>query len=266
MTMAPFLQPEGFAGPPLLAALGEVSVVSEGGRYLIRAWGQRRHAQPAPRREHPVVLVPGFMAGDGSLSLLAHTLRQAGYRTYRSAIQANVGCTAAASTLLERRIDAIAQRRGTRVAVVGHSLGGMLARGLAVRRPDLIASIVTLGSPVLAPAAHHVSLTRSIDVLIRLGRAGVPGLMSADCVGGACARLSFDEARTALASEVDFTAIYSRRDGIVDWRACVDPLAYAVEVTASHTGMAVDPRVADEVLAALAATGTRQPTLSTGAE
>ncbi len=52
---------------------------------------------------------------------------------------------------------------------------------------------------------------------------------------------------------VDFTAIYSRRDGIVDWRACVDPAARAVEVTASHVGMAVDPRVIAHVAAALTA-------------
>ena len=121
----------------------------------------------------------------------------------------------------------------------------MLARGLAVRRPDLVAGIVTLGSPMLAPAAHHASLTRSVEMLIRLGRAGIPGLMSEDCVAGACARASFDEARQPMPAGVGFTAIYSRRDGIVDWRACIDPLARAVEVTASHTGMAFDPRVAD---------------------
>ena len=90
-----------------------------------------------------------------------------------------------AAAQLEARLEAIAPRRGSRVQIVGHSLGGMLARGLAVRRPDLVAGIVTLGSPMLAPAAHHASLTRSVDVLVRLSRAGVPGLMSEDCVAGA---------------------------------------------------------------------------------
>ena len=50
---------------------------------------------------------------------------------------------------------------------------------------------------------------------------------------------------------MSFTAVYSKRDAIVDWRACVDPEAHAVEVTASHVGMAVDPRVHDVVTAAL---------------
>jgi hypothetical protein len=51
---------------------------------------------------------------------------------------------------------------------------------------------------------------------------------------------------------VAFTAIYSRRDGIVDWRACVDPLATPVEVRSSHLGMAVDPSVVRAVRRALA--------------
>jgi hypothetical protein len=70
-------------------------------------------------------------------------------------------------------------------------------------------------------------------------------------VAGDCARESFHESREPLPADVSFTAIYSRRDGIVDWRACVDPEAHAVEVTASHTGMALDPRVIDVVTDAL---------------
>ena len=213
-TLASFLHPEGFTRPPLAAVLREGSVVSETGRYLARAVGDRRGRRSqgrsaVAREEHPVVLVPGFMAGDGSLSLLARFLRQQGYRTYRSRITANVGCTVSASALLEQRIESVALRRGARVLVVGHSLGGMLARGLAVRRPDLVAGIVTLGSPMMAPAAHHASLTRSVEMLIRLGRAGIPGLMSEDCVAGACARASFDEAREPMPAGVDFTTIYS---------------------------------------------------------
>ena len=131
--------------------------------------------------------------------------------------------------------------------IVGQSLGGLLARGLAVRRPDLVAGIVTLGSPMLAPGAHHVGLTRSLEALVRLSRVGIPGLMSLECVAGECARTSFTESRRPVPPGVDFTAVYSRRDGIVDWRACVDPMATAVEVRSSHLGMAVDPDVLEVV-------------------
>jgi hypothetical protein len=127
----------------------------------------------------------------------------------------------------------------------------MLARGVAVRRPDLVSNVITMGSPMLAPGAHHVSLSASVDLLVRLSRAGVPGLMSEDCVRGDCARQSFGESRQPVPAGVGFTAIYSRRDGIVDWRACVDPSAVPVEVAASHVGMAFDPRVIDVVSGAL---------------
>ena len=256
-TLGTFLQPEGFDRPGVAAVLRERSVVGETGRHLVWLAGERRHRREAPyalqsqRRGEPVVLVPGFLAGDASLSLMARSLRRRGFRTYRSLIHANVGCTRAAVVELEARLEAITQRRGSRVQVVGHSLGGMLARGLAVRRPDLVSGIVTMGSPMLAPAAHHVSLTCSVDVLVRLSRAGVRGLMAEDCVAGECARESFEESRLPVPDAVAFTALYSRRDGIVDWRACVDPLAHPVEVRASHVGMAVDPRVIEQVVAAL---------------
>jgi hypothetical protein len=140
----------------------------------------------------------------------------------------------------------------------------MIARGVAVRRPDLVSGIVTMGSPMLAPGAHHRSLTHSVDVLIRLSRAGVPGLMSEECVAGACALQSFEESRQPVPAGIDFTAIYSRRDGIVDWRACIDPLAHAVEVSTSHIGMAVDPRVIDHVVSALGIRSTSAVEVDSG--
>jgi hypothetical protein len=76
-------------------------------------------------------------------------------------------------------------------------------------------------------------------------------MMGADCFGGDCARLSWEESQQALDPGLTFTAIYSKRDGIVDWRACLDPAAEQVEVRTSHCGMAVDPIVMDHVLAAL---------------
>ena len=256
--LASFLLPHGFERPPVAALLREGSVVGEAGRYAVRTVEERRlrrsrsyTGRAVSRSAEPVVLVPGFLAGDGTLAAMSASLRRGGFRTYRSHIRANVGCTRNAASQLESRLEAIVANRGSRVQIVGHSLGGMLARGVAVRRPDLVSGIVTMGSPMLAPAAHHVALSLGVEALVRLSRAGVPGLMSEECVAGSCARQSFDESRAPLADGVGFTAIYSRRDGIVDWRACVDPVAVRVEVATSHIGMALDPRVIDEVGAAL---------------
>lgn len=257
--MGDFLKPEGFVGPQGLKALSrEGSIVSEAARYVVRARSDRkaRAALPyvghhRPESAEPVLLIPGFMAGDYTLAGMAQMLRGAGYRTYRSHITVNMGCTREAADRMERRIESIATRRGRKVTIVGHSLGGMLARALAGRRPDLINGIVSMGSPIMAPGAVHEVLQKDAELLTRLTRAGFGGLMSEDCIAGACARASFDETHAPLDPAVGFTAIYSRRDGIVDWKACIDPAAIPVEVTASHVGMALDPLVFDRVREAL---------------
>lgn len=254
-----FLSPTGFDGPNGVGALlREASTVTEAARLYQRSRADRRarallpyagsHRVPA---HDPVLLVPGFMAGDGTLKAMSIFLRHQGFRTYKAQIHVNAGCTRLAADKLERRIEAIATKRNRKVTVVGHSLGGMLARGLASRRPDLVEGIVSMGSPVLAPGAIHRVLAWDAQMLAKLTRVGFRGLMSSDCFGGECARLSWEESQMVLGPDLAFTAIYSKRDGIVDWRACLDPAAEQVEVRTSHIGMAVDPIVMDHVLGAL---------------
>ncbi len=264
-----FLLPPGFEGPAGVRALaGETSTVLEAARLLRRVRSDRRaralrsyagsHRVPA---HDPVLLVPGFMAGDGTLRAMSTFLRHEGFRTYRAQIRVNMGCTREAAERLERRLESIAIRRDRKVTVVGHSLGGMLARGLAARRPDLVEGIVSLGSPVLAPGAVHRVLAWDAQMLARLSRVGFGGMMGAECFGGDCARLSWEESQLPIAEELGFTSIYSKRDGVVDWRACLDPAATHVEVRTSHCGMAVDPVVMDHVLAALRAQQVRRASL-----
>ena len=254
-----FLCPSGFEGPKGLRALArEGSAVVEAARLVRRTAEDRARGRRTPyasmkpvRAVDPVVLVPGFMAGDSTLLLLSRHLRKLGYRTYRSTMHANVGCTQEASYALERRIEAIAMKRDRKVTVVGHSLGGLLARGIASRRPDLVDGIITMGSPLLAPGAIHSVLAFDLSVVIALRRAGLGGMMGEDCTSGDCARLSWEESRRDLDPSVAFTSIFSRRDGVIDWRGCLDPGARTVEVSTSHLGMAVDPVVFDVVTSTL---------------
>lgn len=248
--LAPYLMPDGFGRPALAAVLREGSLVTEAGRLAVHKGVSRRTrrrtpyaARAAARAPEPVLLVPGFLAGDWTLQQMAAGLRDRGFRTYRSHIHANVSCTLRAAEQVERHLEEIAERRGSRVQIVGHSLGGMIARGIAVRRPDLVSGIVTMGSPMLAPGAHHRLLTGGVSLLNRLSAVGLPGVMSVDCVSGPCAETSFHELRQPLPAGVAMTNVYSRRDGIVDWKACIDPEGIAVEVRASHIGMPLDPRV-----------------------
>ncbi len=261
-----FLCPPGFQGPSGLRAIArESSAVVEGARLVRRSAVDRvtRRRTPyaslkAVRSVDPVVLVPGFMAGDSSLLLMARHLRKLGYRTYRSTMHANVGCTQEASYALERRIEAIAIKRERKVTIVGHSLGGLLARGIAARRPDLVDGIVTMGSPLLAPGAIHPVLAFDLSVVIALRRAGLGTMMGDDCTSGDCARLSWEQSRGELDPSVAFTSIFSRRDGVIDWRGCLDPEARTVEVGTSHLGMAVDPVVFDVVTETLQADRERR--------
>ena len=254
-----FLCPPGFAGPTGLRALSrEGTLALEAASGVRRGLADRRASRlPGYARAgrslptEPVILVPGFMAGDWTLLRLAAFLRDNGYRTYRSHIRFNAGCTQRAGDRLERRMESIAIRRDSMITLVGHSLGGLIARGLASRRPDLVAGIVTMGSPVLAPGAVHRVLAWDAEILTRLSRAGVGGMMSEDCVAGRCALNGWEATRAPMSPEVGYTAIYSRRDGIVDWRSCLDPFAEHVEVRTSHCGMAFDPVVFDHVLGAL---------------
>ncbi len=250
-----FLCPAGYAGPRGLRAIArEASAVAEAGRLVRRSADDRLHRRDTPyaargatRSPDPVVLVPGFMAGDSSLLFMSRHLRKLGFRTYRSTMHANVGCTQEASYALERRIEAIAIRRERKVMIVGHSLGGLLARGIAARRPDLVEGIVTMGSPMLAPGAVHPVLAFDLAVVIALRRAGLGRMMGEDCTSGDCAKLSWEESQATLDEDISFTSIFSRRDGVVDWRGCLDPAAETVEVSTSHLGMAVDPVVFDIV-------------------
>ncbi|QWC84295.1 alpha/beta hydrolase [Nocardioidaceae bacterium] len=268
MAIGEFLLPEGFEAPRGLRTLGrEASVLPEAGRWARQTaaerWNDRSRPYVGPDRSRsnaPVLLIPGFLAGDSSLTAMSHHLRRRGYRTYRAQIHANVGCTLASADRLERRLEAIALRREQRVTIVGHSLGGMLARGLAARRPDLVEGIVTMGSPMVAPGAAHTVLQMATGVFSGLSAAGLRAVMSADCLRGECAKESYRLSQVPLADDQGFTAIYSKRDGVVDWRACLGDSDHTVEATCSHIGMAVEPQVMRMVEAALAEHARRRRT------
>src|SRR5918995_5573277 len=76
----------------------------------------------------PVLLIPGFLAGDGSMATMTHWLRENGYDTRRAGIRANVGCSEEACQRLETRLERFAEATGQRVAIIGQSRGGVFAR------------------------------------------------------------------------------------------------------------------------------------------
>lgn len=187
----------------------------------------------------PVLLIPGFLAGDDSLGLMTRWLRRTGHHTRKAGIRSNIDCSQAAVTRLEERVEVLAECREQKVAIVGQSRGGNFARVIAVRRPDLVSGIVTLGSPQLDPLAIHPLIRVPVLAVGALGTLGAPGLFRHSCRSGRCCESFWKDMQADFPSGVGYVSIYSRSDGVVDWRACLDPAAEHVEIQASHCGMAV---------------------------
>jgi len=191
-----------------------------------------------------VVLVPGFLGTDLYLAQLRTWLRRIGYNPHYSGIGLNAECP---NLLIRLRLnDAIQEAYKStkrKIHLIGHSLGGTIARSAASQMPDRIASVITLGSPIRGVAAHG-SVLRAADmirkqILEQHGRGVLPTCYTARCT---CDFL--ESLKEGFPKSVRQTAIYTKADGLLDWRVCrtgnpdVD-----CEVSATHFGMVFSPLV-----------------------
>jgi pimeloyl-ACP methyl ester carboxylesterase len=190
----------------------------------------------------PVMLVPGFLAGDMSLGLMAQWLKRLAYRPCRAGIRANVDCAARALERLEIQLERHADRHGRKVTIIGHSRGGTMARVLAVRRPDLLEGVICLGSPLTDQLAIHPLVHAQVKAVALLGSLGARGLFSYNCNSSCCAEVN-EQLLAPFPGGVRFASVYSCSDGVVDWHACLDPAARHIEVHSTHVGMAVNSAV-----------------------
>jgi triacylglycerol lipase len=209
-------------------------------------------------RGRPVLLVPGFLAGDDSLAVMTRWLRRNRYHTRKAGLRANVGCSSRLIETLESRLEELVAGQGQRAAIVGQSRGGSLAKVLARRRPDLVCGIVTLGTPHVEPLAVHPFITVQLVAVGALGTLGAPGLFSRSCLRGDCCADFWEQLAAPLPRGTGFVSVYSRSDGIVRWEACLAPDAEQVEVRSSHIGMAVSASAYTAVAEALAAFSARE--------
>ena len=212
------------------------------------------HATSLRRRgsRGPVMLIPGLLAGDSTSSRMRAYLEDDGHAVHGAAIACNVQCSEVAVRRLLTRVAEVAEEYGEPVTLVGHSRGGLLARVISQRRPDLIAGVVTLGSPYRDQLAVHPLLWAQIMAVAALGSIGVPGLLGLGCAFGACCESFRHDLAEPAPPSVAMVSVYSRRDGVVDWRACIDEHADNVEVCTTHCGMLFDPQTWAEVADAAA--------------
>lgn len=221
-------------------------------QLLSRRAGGALAAYPAAPDGAPVLLIPGFMAGDESLWPLAAHLAHAGYRPCPAGIARNVDCSEATAVRLLDRLDRLAFEHGRRISIVGHSRGGMLARVLAQRRPDLVSIVIALAAPFRMPLrAIHPLLLPPAMALFAVGTLSFRGWLSYSCAVGRCCASFRSDLAAPVRMQSRYVSIYSRRDSVVDWRACLDPDSGRVEVCSSHCGMAIDPATIRVVIRSL---------------
>jgi pimeloyl-ACP methyl ester carboxylesterase len=184
-----------------------------------------------PGRGRRLVLVPGFLAGAKSLSLLEPWLRRCGWDTRRAPVGRNNGPGEEVVDLLEDWVDDTVAMEGGPVPVVGHSRGGQEGRVLAVRRPDLVSLLVTLGSPHRVLYPPHIAVRAPAAYLqLRARLRRTPRDLDE--------HERYEADRTGpFPAEVPFTSIYSRSDGFLDWRTCLDEAAEPVEIDCTHLGL-----------------------------
>jgi len=196
----------------------------------------------------PVMLIPGFLAGDQSLTRMAVWLRTGGFALARSGIRWNADCMEQTVQAVTDRLERAVQQTGRRALVVGQSRGGSIGRALAVLRPDLVDTLVTLGSPLLDQLAVRARVWPSIVTVGALGTLGVPGMFGISCVRGDCCARSREAVAAPFPEGIRFISVYSPSDEVVRWQACLDPAATQLAIDVSHVGMGM----AREVWIALA--------------
>jgi pimeloyl-ACP methyl ester carboxylesterase len=200
----------------------------------------------------PVLLLPGFLAGDLSLKVLGGWLGRIGYAPHYAGFVANVDCSNRAMESVDRHVRRMERRSGRRVAVIGHSRGGHYARAIGARRPDRVSHVISLGAglqrmfTISAPTQSAVDLVRRGQRL--LGRSEAPGCLTDHC---SCAFFA-DYTAPFPTDRVRMVSVHSRGDGVVRWQGCIVDYARNVEVTGSHVGLAFNRKAYRVIAEALA--------------
>ena len=187
-----------------------------------------------PGLGRPVILIPGFLAGDWTLRTPFRWLRRAGYRPQLAGMAFNVMYSEVMLRPLLDALEYLHHRTRARVSLVGHSRGGVLAKVLSHRKPDLVEQVITLGAPINDPFDIHPLTMAGVRAahLYNVVRYGHPASVEM--------RFLRD---LAAPPKVPTTSIYSRSDGVVNWRACRRRDVNGIEVKGSHVGLALNAEV-----------------------
>jgi pimeloyl-ACP methyl ester carboxylesterase len=213
------------APPSRLLLLAEGRGVWEAGA-AVAMWPLLQMAPPGDG--HPVLVLPGLVASDTSTWLLRRYLAGRNYEPHGWGLGRNFGPRRGVEDRMVAKLRALHGKGGQKVSLVGWSLGGVYARLLAASHPELVRSVITLGSP-FSGSPRATNAWRLYE--------GVSGQSAHDP-----RRMQ----RIAPTPSVPTTSIFSRSDGVVAWQTSVErpgPLSENIEVFASHLGLGAHPAV-----------------------
>jgi pimeloyl-ACP methyl ester carboxylesterase len=171
----------------------------------------------------PVLVIPGLSGGNGWTTAIRSYLGSLGHSVYGPRFAANKGTPARVLRCLAEQLDDLAAQHDQRVGLVGWSVGGSIAREVAKRHRGRVRQVITLGAPLgsTRQALH--------------GRPAAPPQPRVGLPAPGFAVLP-----------VPSTVIYSRTDGVFDWRRYPQddgPDSENIVVLGSHLGMAHNPAV-----------------------
>lgn len=184
-----------------------------------------------------VVAIPGYGTGDMFTAPLRAYLSNRGYSCRGWQLGRNHGDVERLLPQVRAKLDRFVELHGDKAALIGWSLGGVIARELARDHPDMVAQVVTFGTPVVGGPKYTVSAASYRD--------------RGDDIDAIEARIAD---RNRIPIEVPITAIFSKADSVVSWKACIDhfsPAVEHIEIDSSHAGMPINPDIFELVARAL---------------
>lgn len=184
---------------------------------------------PRTNKTHSVMVIPGFLGDDRGNGPLIRYLRHLGYTASGWGQGRNLGPSSFSEESLLKVMAPLLAAGNGKVSLVGHSLGGLYAREFARREPDSFHQVITLGSPF---GKGHQGASHASRLYRRLNPDP-----------------DFRDSNDALNSPppVPTTAIYTKADGVVNWRTSLqhgnDHDVHNIRVPGSHIGLNINAAV-----------------------
>ncbi len=204
----------------------------------------------------PVILVPGFLTTDAYMVEMYFWLRRIGYSPFLSGIGVNADCIQTLTQRLEKTVEAAHTETGKPARMIGHSLGGLLARRLSLRRPDIVSQLISMGSPIQSLEAHPAIMAAARFVGERAEHRRQESDSHGACLSSGCECLTPGDEVHCPPASVHHAALYSREDGVIDWRNCLEPEpSLNHEVGGTHIGLVFNPRAYRVIAELLAQAG-----------